>query len=219
MLTLLDDYFLNQVLDTDMLATTLWNHIKNLYHVSDLASKTTGLTSLISFDYSAPTMLDNKVALLVLLRHLKSAFGGATKIDLNELALLFALVNLPAAYGSLRTQLLTASTSTNPLTIETLFQHLSSEEQTQNVSATSLANRAATITPSSHVTSAKCPHSRRKDKCYTCTPLSRPLCSHCKSAGLPDNDCRHKPGSKFCKQTPKGTSLFLLHVLSLLLPP
>ncbi len=74
--------------------------------LSDLASKTIALTELIAFDYSASNMLENKTKLLDLQRHLKSVFGGATKIELSELVVLFALVNLPAAYVSLRTTIL-----------------------------------------------------------------------------------------------------------------
>ena len=64
MLTLIDDYFVNQLLDGDLKASTIWKHMSGLYHVSDLASKTTALTDLISFDYSASTMLENKTKLL-----------------------------------------------------------------------------------------------------------------------------------------------------------
>jgi hypothetical protein len=98
MLTLINDYFVNQLLDGDLKISTIWKHISGLYHVSDLASKTTALTDLISFDYSATTMLENKAKLLDLQRHLKSAFGGEPKIEMSELVVLFALVNLPAVY-------------------------------------------------------------------------------------------------------------------------
>lgn len=64
MLTLIDDYFVNQLLDGDLKASTIWKHISGLYNVSDLASITIALTELIAFDYSASTMLENKTKLL-----------------------------------------------------------------------------------------------------------------------------------------------------------
>ena len=203
MLTLIDDYFVNQLLDSDLKASTIWAHISGLYNVSDLASQTIALTDLLAFDYAAPTMLDNKTKLLDLQRHLKSAFGGEKKISLSELVLLFALVNLPAAYVSLRATLLTTQNSETPLTLNALFTSLSSEEKTQSVTSTSTANRAAQ-SPSS---SSPCPHGRVKSKCYTCTPSSRPTCSLCVSAGLPAESTRHRSGHpRLCSSKGKSTS-------------
>jgi hypothetical protein len=85
-------------------------------------------------------MLDNKTKLLDLQRHLKSAFGGEDKISPIELVLLFALVDLPAAYVA---TLLTTQNSETPLTLNALFTSLSNEEKTQSVTSTSTANRAA----------------------------------------------------------------------------
>ena len=194
MLTLIDDYFVNQLLDGDLKASTIWKHISGLYNVSDLASKTIALTELIAFDYSASTMLENKTKLFDLQRHLKSAFGGSTNIESSELVVLFALVNLPAAYVSLRI------TSTNakdePISAESLFSHLSSEEKTQTVSSTSLASRATSIVSPNSL----CPHQFAKSKCFTCTPSSRPTCPLCVSAGLPGEQTRHKKGHpRLCK--------------------
>lgn len=189
MLTLIDDYFVNQLLDSDLQASTIWKHISTQYNVSDLASKTIAFTELLAFDYSAPTMLDNKTQLLSLQRHLKSAFGGTDEVSLSELVLLFALVNLPAAYVSLRASLLNMADPKNPLSLDSLFLSLSSEEKTQSITATSTANRA-----SHSSTSAQCQHDRVKSKCYTCTPSSRPTCSLCVSAGLPAESTRHKKG-------------------------
>ena len=203
MLTLVDDYFVNQLLDSDLKASTIWAHISGLYNVSDLASQTIALTDLVAFDYAAPTMLDNKTKLLDLQRHLKSAFGGEDKISLSELVLLFALVNLPAAYVSLRATLLTTQNSETPLTLNALFTSLSSEEKTQSVTSTSTANRAAQ-SPSSP---SPCPHGRVKSKCYTCTPSSRPTCSLCVSAGLPAESTRHRSGHpRLCSSKGKSTT-------------
>ena len=190
MLSLIDDYLVNQLLDGDLHASTIWKHISGLYNVSDLASKTIALTQLMGFDYSASSMVENKTKLLDMQRHLKSAFGGAAEIALSDLVVLFALVNLPAAYVSLRTTLLT---SLEDVSIESLFSHLSTEEKTQVISPTSTANRALSAT-------SLCPHNFAKFKCYTCTPSSRPTCPLCVAAGLPHEETRHKKGHpRLCK--------------------
>jgi len=194
MLNLIDDHFVDQLLDGDCSASTIWNHISGLYNVSDLASKTTALTQLIAFDYSGSSMLDNKMSLLNFQRHLKSAFGGETNISLNELVVLFALVNLPAAYTSLRTNLLTSNDGdSDSITLDILFSHLMSEEKTQSIATTSFANRAGKE-------AGKCEHGRFKKECYKCTPSSRPTCPRCTAAGLPETQRRHKPGHPYlCK--------------------
>jgi hypothetical protein len=64
MLNLVDDIFVQQLLDGDCTASTIWNHITGLYHVSDLSTQISALTALTGYTSDCPTMLHNKTKLL-----------------------------------------------------------------------------------------------------------------------------------------------------------
>lgn len=50
-INLISDHLLEQVADTDLQATTIWNHLKTTFVTNDLSAKATALTSLVSFNY------------------------------------------------------------------------------------------------------------------------------------------------------------------------
>jgi hypothetical protein len=121
-LSLVSDNLLEQVLDGNLLASTVWNHFKKLYLVSSVSAQVVSLSSLINFAYPEPTMIENKQHLLSLARELRTAFKNASEISVDDLIMLFALVNLPIDYHSLRSTL--QETNNSGLKFEDLFESL-----------------------------------------------------------------------------------------------
>jgi hypothetical protein len=64
LISILSDEYLEQVIDSDLKATTIWNHFKATIMVSSLSSQSIALNDLIAFNYSASNMLENKTVLL-----------------------------------------------------------------------------------------------------------------------------------------------------------
>ena len=199
LLTIVADNFLTPLMDQPLTAPLIWSTLHSLYHVSNLSTKVTSINQLISFHFQGPTMLANRTMLQETKRKISSAFGGATTLSIDELVMLFAMVNLPSTYSHLRSQLSVSATNDNPLTLESLFSHLMREESTLSASTTNSVHRAALNPPVSH--SNSCPHGRSKESCFTCTPSSRPVCSICKSLGK--SKYFHTTNSAFCRQQRK----------------
>ena len=199
LLSLVADHFLIPLMDQTLTAPLIWTTLNSLYHVSNLSTKVTSLNQLISFHFQGPTMLSNRSMLQETKRKISSAFGGATTLSIDELVMLFAMVNLPSAYSPLRSQLSVSTSDDKPLTLDSLFSHLMREESTHTASSTNSVHRAATFPPVSRPSS--CPHGRSKESCFTCTPSSRPVCSICKNLGKAK--FLHSPNSVFCRQQRK----------------
>ena len=199
LLSLVADHFLIPLMDQTLTAPLIWTTLNSLYHVSNLSTKVTSLNQLISFHFQGPTMLSNRSMLQETKRKISSAFGGATTLSIDELVMLFAMVNLPSAYSPLRSQLSVSNSDDKPLTLDSLFSHLMREESTHTASSTNSVHRAATFPPVSRPSS--CPHGRSKESCFTCTPSSRPVCSICKNLGKAK--FLHSPNSVFCRQQRK----------------
>ena len=199
LLTIVADHFLTPLMDQTLTAPLIWTTLHSLYHVSNLSTKVTSLNQLISFHFQGPTMLSNRSMLQETKRKISSAFGGATTLSIDELVMLFAMVNLPSTYSPLRSQLSVSTSDDKPLTLDSLFSHLMREESTLTASSTNSVHRAATNPPVFRSTS--CPHGRSKESCFTCTPSSRPVCSICKNLGKAK--FLHSSNSVFCRQQRK----------------
>ena len=200
LLSYVSDLFLAPLMDQPLSASLVWKTLHGLYHVSNLSTKVTSLNHLINFQFQGSTMLQNRTLLQEAKRKISSSFGGATSITIDELVMIFALVNLPSNYSHLRSQLSISTPDKTVLTLDTLFTHLSREESTLNASTSHSGNSAhrATVTRPSINRSMSCPHGRLKDTCFTCTPSSRPTCPICKGLGIAK--FRHAPDSKFCRE-------------------
>ena len=181
LLSITADHFLMPLMDQNLTAPLIWTSLYSLYHVSNLSTKVTSLNQLMSFHFQGTSMLLNRTLLQEAKRKISSAFGGATSLSIDELVMLFAMVNLPTTYSHLRSQLSVSTTAEKPLTLDSLFTHLIREESTHNASSTNSVYRASTFPPVSRPYS--CPHGRSKESCFTCTPSSRPVCSICKNLG------------------------------------
>jgi hypothetical protein len=189
-LSVISKDLLKGAMSTDMEALSLWNHFSTICLTSDLSSKSAALNSLIGFDYSAPTMIENKSVLLTAVRAMRVAFKSDVHITYEDLASVCALVNLPGNYQPLRSTL--EETKTN-LTVDDLFTSLIREEAAQRTSSAH-ANR---VTTPEDPTKKQCTHGREKATCYKCHPQLQPTCHECKELGIPKH--RHVNGSPFCK--------------------
>lgn len=204
-INIIDNEFLDQLVDSDMTASTIWKHLDALANKADLSTQTTALMGLISYNFDGPNMLANQTKMEDLLRRTKSAFGNVQSISIDELGILFALVGLPNNYFHVRTQLLASASTGVPLTVRGFYSHLIREEtalvsSTSNLSVKANYSSATTSFPTqvkSSTTGAKCEHKRIKTQCWKCTPASRPKCSLCTALGLPD--VGHKPESPICE--------------------
>ena len=220
LLSALSNYFLEQIADSDLFATTIWTHVKGINSKSNLSTKSTALLELVSFTYSEKTINLNKTALQGINRRLKSAFadtallptGKLASIDsskrtkaviyIDDLVTLFSLVTLPVQYHSLRSTL--EETSASNLTFDSLFLSLAREEQSQSFSSANKVQKSSKVQPVANRAAAKstisvqqCPHKRTLSECYTCTPSSRPICSLCKAKGIAKFN--HVTGNEYCK--------------------
>lgn len=197
LLGVIADNLLETLLDTDLTAVTIWNALKKAFLVHSLSAQSIAINSLMNFNYSEASMQENKTALLSHQRELRTAFENADTIKISDLVMLFALVNVPSEYHSLRTTL--EETNKNGLTVDSLFESLVREE----ASAISSANRAsrasyaaASGTPAGDLV-AKCAHDRDGASCWTCHPDLRPTCANCKNKGIAR--FHHHQGSRHCR--------------------
>ena len=127
LLSIVADHFLTPLMDQNLTAPLIWTTLHSLYHVSNLSTKVTSINQLITFHFQGPTMLSNRTMLQETKRKISSAFGGATTLSIDELVMLFAMVNLPSTYSSLRSQLSVSTSDDKPLTLDSLFSHLMRE--------------------------------------------------------------------------------------------
>jgi hypothetical protein len=201
LLSLISDELLEQVIDTDLQASTIWKHFQKLYLVSSLSAQSTSLASLINFNFSAANMQDNKHEVLNLARELKTAFKNTAVITHEELIMLCCLVNLPSEYHSLRSTL--AENNPNGLKFEALFESLLREEALSISANSAVANRAASKARAAKPT-GQCSHNRLGSSCWSCHPNLRPVCGECKANG--EVRFNHVKGSKFCKSNSSSTN-------------
>jgi hypothetical protein len=190
----ISDNLLEQVLDLELNCTTLWSHFRDLFLVHSISAQSTAITSLINFNYSEANMLANKNTLLSLARDLRTAFQDSENINLKHLLTLFALVNIPEEYQSLRTTL--EETNKEGIEFDDLFESLIREEAAQVGKAKRMA-RANAVSGSP----SQCPHKRTSSTCWSCHPSLRPVCVPCQTNGVAKFN--HSQGSRFCesKQT------------------
>ncbi len=174
-ITILADNMLEQVIDSDKKAVTMWTHFKTSILVSSISAQSLAITKLQTFSYPEKNMRANKDALLAIKRGLKTAFNNSDNIKLDELVTLFALVNTPSEYLSLRTAL---ETTKSDLTFDDFFANLIREEASMVASS----NRAYRVAPTAFE-SEICAHDRAKVRCWSCHPELRPTCIVCKTNG------------------------------------
>lgn len=187
----ISDSLLDQISKSVSLsAPAIWTYLFSIFVVSDLSSQSAAVNSLIAFTYQGKTMLENKTFLLSIIEDLQNSFSNTSSISFTDLVKLFALVSLPASFQALRSTLEETVTSSNPLTLDSLFVSLIREEASQ-LSSSSRRTKT-TIDPSS----SQCPHNRKASSCWSCNPSLRPVCSRCKSLGL--KRFHHHSGTKFC---------------------
>ncbi len=101
-----------------------------------MPAKTVSLQECINFDYPADTIVQNRTLLQVLTRKVTAAFGGEP-ITSKDLVTLFAYVNLPTAFHSLRSAICESKSS---LEFDSLFKSLIREENLEV--AVSSANKS-----------------------------------------------------------------------------
>jgi hypothetical protein len=167
--------YLEQVIDSDLKAPTIWAYFKNSIMVSSLSAQSIALNELIAFNYSANTMQENKTVLLSLQRKLKTAFKNDETISIVNMVTLFALVNIPHEYGSLKT---TIEETKEELDFEEIFTSLIREESSVNATANHAARASvANFTPN------QCVHKREETTCWSCHEHLRPVCVECKTTG------------------------------------
>lgn len=194
----ISDCFLEQLVDTDLQASTIWAYFAKLFLVSSLSSKSTAVINLMNFNYSEPTMLENQTALLGLGRALRTAFSDSKTIAIDDLVTLFALVNVPGEYQTLRTTL--EETKKEGLTTAHLFESLIREE-TVAISTSTRASRASFASPGPAAT-GNCIHKRESAACWTCHPDRAPTCQICKKAGMAK--FRHPVNGYLCREQQKA---------------
>lgn len=190
----ISDLFLEQVLDSDMQASTIWKHLSESILKGGVSAQATALLNLINFSYQGSSMQANQTLVSALGRALRTAFNDAESIPVVDLVTLFALVNIPSEHQALRTTL--EETKKDGITLADLFESLSREEASSS-SGPSRASRVAT-NPS---TSPQCPHRREPATCWNCHPELAPTCDLCKKAGL--SRFRHPPNCFSCKKQRK----------------
>jgi hypothetical protein len=173
LISVIADDFLEQVLDTDLKAPTIWAYFKRTILVSTISAQSTALSALFAFNFGEPTMVNNLTAIKNLQRTLSTAFGNSESIPISDLVTLFALVNMPSEYASLRT---TLEETKSKLNLEQLFRSLIREEASLHATV----NRAR-ASPAN----ATCTHNREASTCWTCHPELRPVCSECQTSGSP----------------------------------
>jgi hypothetical protein len=199
LLSVLSDNILELFLDTDFAASVIWTTLASKFLVHSLSAQSTAFTALVNFNYSEVSMADNKLALLSLARNLRTSFKDHKSIDIDDLVMLFALINVPSAYHHLRSTL--EETNKTGLKLESLFESLEREESLSVSSGARRAALAATASASAgrqDSSSSKCAHRRPAATCWTCHPHLRPTCSECQAKGL--LKYYHVKGSKFCKE-------------------
>lgn len=196
----INDEYLEEILHLDPFdAPTIWQYFQSIQNANDLTAKTLSLQECINFDYPAATMVQNRTLLQVLTRKVTAAFGGEP-ITSKDLVTLFAYVNLPTAFHSLRSAICESKSS---LEFDSLFKSLIREENLQEV-AVSSANRAlakaniSSASPASAKAFLSCSHYFDQSKCFTCNPSKKSICLICKSGGF--SKFLHKTGSNFCKK-------------------
>ena len=190
----ISDLFLEQVLDSDMQASTIWTHLTESILKGGVSAQATALLNLINFAYQGPSMQANKTLVLGLSRALRTAFNDADSIPVADLVTLFALVNMPSEHQALRTTL--EETKKEGITLAHLFEALAREEAS-SASGPSRASRVATNPGNS----PQCSHNRDGATCWSCHPELAPTCDLCKKAGL--SKFRHPPNCFSCKKQRK----------------
>lgn len=178
LLSVIADNFLEQMLDTDLQASTIWAYLQKTILVSSISSQATALSELMAFNYAESDMLANKTAILALQRNLKTAFNNSETVEIGQLVTLFALVNIPISYQPLRT---TLEETKEELQIDELFKSLIREESSAVANGARVA-RVAVASPNQNFGPA-CEHGYAASKCWTCNPELRPVCAECKQGG------------------------------------
>jgi len=193
LLGVLSDSILEHFLDSNFSAPLMWQQLAKKFLVHSLSAQSTAFTSLINFNYSHPTMATNKTALLSLARDLRTSFKNQESIDVDDIVMLFALINVPPEYHHLRSTL--EETNKNGLKLDSLFESLEREE---SLSVSSARRAALSAKTNGQSVSPKCIHRRPAATCWTCHPNLRPTCATCHTKGYPK--FHHVTDSKFCKQ-------------------
>jgi|GEM_PF-5095902 len=202
LISALSDDLLEQVIDTDQSASTIWKHFESSFVTSDLSAKATSLQSIMAFNYPCASMLENKTHVLGLKRDLKAAhgkLGHENCIDMDELSTLFCLVNIPSQHLALRSTIEETSKD-EVLEIDNLFTSLIRDEKSQTASHS--VNRVSARRATEHVSrpavSGSCAHFRDESLCWTCHPEKKPpACAICVAKKIKQNN--HKPDSKACQ--------------------
>ena len=126
----INDEYLEEIIHLDPFdAPAVWTYFQSIQNSNDLTAKTQSLQECMNFDYPAATMTQNRTLLLALIRKLNAAFGGQS-ISPKDLVTLFAYVNLPPGFHSLRSAI---CESKSDLEFDTLFKSLTREEKLQEV--------------------------------------------------------------------------------------
>jgi len=103
-----------QFLSDDLLIATsdindkcelLWKYFSDLYHCQDLTAKSIAIQNLSTFSYDQSTMPMNHSKIKSLINDVTLAFGINATIPISELGVVFAMVNLPSKYQSVRISL------------------------------------------------------------------------------------------------------------------
>lgn len=187
---LLSNNLLEIFLDTNYSAPIIWTTLSSKFLVSSLSTQSTAFTALINFNYSQATMAENKLSLLSLARDLRTSFKNLDSVPIDQVVMLFALINVPMEYHALRSTL--EETHKTGLTIDDLFTSLEREEAMAN---SSVANRMSSTKPTTSET--QCLHGRLASTCWSCDTTLKPTCTLCKSTGF--KKFTHPKGSRLCK--------------------
>lgn len=182
LLSVIADNYLEQILDSDLKAETIWTYLKTSILVSSVSAQSAALSNLMNFNYPENSMLNNKTTLLKLQRELITSFSDRKEIKIVDLVSLMALVNMPNEYKPLRT---TLEETKDNLNLEDLFTSLIREESSEKAFSNRAARASlASVTPiPTATTSAICEHDRAEARCWSCHPELRPICLLCQKEG------------------------------------
>lgn len=191
----LSDHCLNQVYHVGFNAPEIWNFFKREFVTNDLSSKSNALNALLQFNYTESSMLDSQTQLNLLKDDLLATFA-TDKINIEDLVVLVALINLPDVYSHLRTAI--AESKDDTPTSDELFDSLKREEKFRTSEVIKANRTRSHAPPSADSRDAKCTHGFVKAQCWKCHPESRPTCTICRDLNLPAY--RHPSNNTFCKK-------------------
>lgn len=166
-----DNVNLEQLVD-EPTAVGAWKFLHDRYRSTTTATRVQTLQEVMDFRFSAVN--DTEFAALKEIgRKFESAYGA--NLSAKELIMMMGLARLPHRLDAVRVSL----QSRPSLTLDIV------EKEVLNESALSKSSSALAVNGNSF----KCPHNRKKDSCWTCTPSSKP---------------KNKKGNKG-KQNPKSS--------------